>query len=785
MGKDIPLIFLTKLKELKMGQCNFCGLTTDTTLILAPHNHYYLRSYPITEIGNNAQNARVQTLSRAEICSACANYRGLRHCEQCGKLYFPDQLNHENKCIHCAINPQGDSIIICPCCKRHIPTRRTQWGLIGWKYDLGTATWKCGVCMHEGPAASCNICDMTTVEESLAPIAILTDEYKALLGFVCEHCYSHLNVSECRQCRVSYSKEYLVDGLCYWCADLIHDNCHLHCRDCGKHSDGQDGFIYYPEGTENVWLCRDCWLEAAHEESRCSLCQINGETELKAIIINIPLYDDEDLPIKVFKKQGVCSHCATLNHGEYQYQGYCVSCGVYYPTIMLDNHGRCNICSRPHHNNRCPICLTYYPGHINLFGSIAWMWKDSRWICAGCFEEENTIPQNCTLCGIQVPTALAFMESENSTLLTAARICINHSFVLCNDCGVYYDEQCLDQNYICLFCNRLDMSDCINCQSCNIPLVDLSSATYFIESIGWLCRDCFNDDTVSEESQEETCTNEHERPVAILNYSAKPPPVFIKQINNITDQYLGIELEVWHPDKNSHTSSHLSALKLIPLSWMYVKADSSVPRGFEIVTHPIAVPELYSRYKEVDTLLTSLYQLGYISEAQGMGCTAGMHIHFSKNSITASQLYKYLLFVYSNPSFIKLISQRPWPEFEQWARLSSDKEKLRALKKSQLDVSRHHAINLSSPDTVEVRIFKGTLNTGAFYKNIDTVMAIYTFVHSISLQDIMKNSMEPFLEWVSSHKHWYGWLNLFLTLDKHDRQMIFGGDLLPTALQKP
>ena len=75
------------------------------------------------------------------------------------------------------------------------------------------------------------------------------------------------------------------------------------------------------------------------------------------------------------------------------------------------------------------------------------------------------------------------------------------------------------------------------------------------------------------------------------------------------------------------------------------------------------------------------------------------------------------------------------------------------------DGPRYSAVNLQHPGTVEIRMFRGTLNTRSFFKAIEVVHAAYEYTRAIRIADI---TVVGFRVWVRERMKDYPHLHAFL-----------------------
>jgi len=341
-------------------------------------------------------------------------------------------------------------------------------------------------------------------------------------------------------------------------------------------------------------------------------------------------------------------------------------------------------------------------------------------------------------------------------------------------CGVYNKRTLLQRkgNYsrLCKNCRKL-FGKCGICEELEyIPHFriydDINYCACCADSYLRLCHRCNNYVLASDTSLDGFgyICNECDVQPRVRDYSYRPNPIFMlgsyeKQLPE--NLYFGVELEVEFPPNNFETSSWGSiaeyTLGLLP-SFVYAKTDSSVEKGFEIVSHPMTYKWLKENIKDWEKIL-DLRHKGYISYNTK---TCGMHIHLSKTAFGSFHLYKFMKFFYENVAFVLKISQRDSKrEIKRWASFDNvdDATVLYKAKYKRGGPERHVAVNINSEDTVEVRIFKGTLNPISFWKNIEFCKCVYDFTKDHSNKCI---NVDTFKDYIKSHRNTFPNLYNFL-----------------------
>ncbi len=298
--------------------------------------------------------------------------------------------------------------------------------------------------------------------------------------------------------------------------------------------------------------------------------------------------------------------------------------------------------------------------------------------------------------------------------------------IVCDHCYShhYYECRCCENrcNNTTTIDNRYEVcSDCLqdgffNCAGCNYWVEDNE---YNDTDDGGYCDACY-----------EALT-----PQSINGYNYKPTPVYFKTCPK-ESVFFGIELEV----ENKGSDNVKTVAEKIQSEYLYLKSDGSLNNGFEIVTHPLSFTWIRENKSKFKDLLQGLFDKGFRSYNTD---TCGIHIHISKSAFNTWHLYRFLSFFKNNPLFITRLSQRKTENLERWAKLndgSNDHDLIKKAKDKTTCADRYLAVNLNNSNTVELRIFRGTLHFPSFLKNIEFTNALYEFTkcHTSSALDEFK-----------------------------------------------
>jgi len=354
--------------------------------------------------------------------------------------------------------------------------------------------------------------------------------------------------------------------------------------------------------------------------------------------------------------------------------------------------------------------------------------------------EEGYVCEDCSSTYVECERCDDVVHENNSSTVCYS----GRDRTWCDDCTESYAERCDD-------CHDLSSNDDMYRSSDGQDIC--SSCRY---SGDWyICDDCgdlVNCDEVCsrEDSDESYCTRcwRNQTPKVIREYSYKPTPEFFGK----GDMFFGIELEV--EKSESKTDKHEMATSIVNKHW-YFKSDGSLSNGFEIVTHPMSPDYIKENESDFKDMLIKLSSAGYKSYDAG---TCGLHIHISKKAFGTWHLYRFMKFFVDNRDFIVSISQRKKEQLERWATIEEESHGslIYKAKNKSGNSKRYLAINLQNDETVEIRIFRGTLKPSSFFKNIEFTSALFAFS-----RDEKEMTIELFKEYIAKSNE-YSLLKKFI-----------------------
>lgn len=296
------------------------------------------------------------------------------------------------------------------------------------------------------------------------------------------------------------------------------------------------------------------------------------------------------------------------------------------------------------------------------------------------------------------------------------------------------------------------------CQECGERILRENNAGTFNLP---LCQDCYDDHyttcsncgTILRESRayyrssdedEETpycgsCFSDLQQD-GINDYSYKPVPVFYGE----DSRYFGVELEIDGAGEDSVNANDLMSIANRHTDLIYCKHDGSLDDGFEIVTHPMSL-EFHQKAMPWAELMKEAVSMGYTSHQAG---TCGLHIHVNRNAFGCTEglqdacIARILYFFEKNWEELLKFSRRTQHQLDQWAARYGYKDQPREIldhAKKGGGRGRYSCVNLQNRDTIEFRMFRGTLKYNtliATLQLVDRVCEVALNLSDIELKEL-------------------------------------------------
>ena len=333
----------------------------------------------------------------------------------------------------------------------------------------------------------------------------------------------------------------------------------------------------------------------------------------------------------------------------------------------------------------------------------------------------------CAICG----TEISLEEATTFHDQTLCPSCLQAHTVICQYCNqrvwdedIHYDEgqaicpDCFDQHFLtCVGCGRV---------------IHENEARYLDDEEDYpYCHSCYED----REGQE-----------AIHDYSYKPEPIFYGQ----GPRYFGVELEI---DGAGESRSNARALLDIfnqDHRLAYIKHDGSLTDGLEIVTHPLSL-DYHLKQAPWQEVMARAVQQGYTSHQAG---TCGLHIHISRTAFGREErkqdqaIARILYFFEKHWEELLKFSRRTQAQLNRWASRYGYKEQPREIldhAKKGCHAGRYTCVNLTNDETIEFRIFRGTLKYNTLIATLQLLDKICDVAIFLSDEELKAMSWTTFV----------------------------------------
>lgn len=154
--------------------------------------------------------------------------------------------------------------------------------------------------------------------------------------------------------------------------------------------------------------------------------------------------------------------------------------------------------------------------------------------------------------------------------------------------------------------------------------------------------------------------------------------------------------------------------------YAFFERDGSIGEGFEIVTQPAGLDVHLAKF---DAFLNNDEAKRGLRSHEGGAC--GFHVHVGRQYVTQSQIYRIQSFLNDvrNESLIRAIARRY--DTGGYAKFKHSMAKFTSLGKNNGD--RYEALNVTGDQTIEFRIFRGSLRYESIASALEFVNAVLTF----------------------------------------------------------
>ena len=212
--------------------------------------------------------------------------------------------------------------------------------------------------------------------------------------------------------------------------------------------------------------------------------------------------------------------------------------------------------------------------------------------------------------------------------------------------------------------------------------------------------------------------------------------------------WLGVELEV--EVVNGHSPGDIAERwRDKAADWLICKHDGSLDHGFELVTAP---SDLQTHAERWTALLADTHLTKHLRSWDTTTC--GLHVHVSRKPLSQLTIGKLLVFM-NSPKTAQYLTALAGRNSSRWAKMSPKK----VSDATKMSSDRYQVVNLCNDDTIEFRLFKGTLNREHALANIQFCHAVVRYVKDASMRSVEDwHAFASFVQQDKTYKILANWL---------------------------
>lgn len=343
--------------------------------------------------------------------------------------------------------------------------------------------------------------------------------------------------------------------------------------------------------------------------------------------------------------------------------------------------------------------------------------------CEECFYNRFT---TCDECGAVIDRDDAvYIEDTHEAI---CEDCTERSgnYFCCSDCGTWYSTAKLalenDDVAICYYCGD-DWEECADCGG----IFRSYNGAWNERDECWYCDACYNDHSGT-----------------IEEYGYTPSLRFLRTAEDDTEaRFYGVELEV---DGNYACDDEGCAGAIADATDdVYMKHDGSLENGFEIVTHP-ATLQYHLQRLPWQRITATCRDFAFLSHDT---TTCGLHIHIGRAQLPEDTPEKLLIIFEKFWSQLVKFSRRNATALARWAaqpdygaQPTDDAGTLKEKAEKQRGKGRYQAVNLRNYETIEIRIFRGTLKYTTIFAALQLMDTMLDYCEAHSAAELMQATWE-------------------------------------------
>ena len=337
--------------------------------------------------------------------------------------------------------------------------------------------------------------------------------------------------------------------------------------------------------------------------------------------------------------------------------------------------------------------------------------------------KRNEITLFCHFCGCEL-TAESVCEFDDVEM---CRDCLYDRTTVCDCCGdrIWNEDDYGDENIcLCESCRDENYTRCNNCDT----LLSNDDAYYDDDDVSY-CRECYHNH----------CSG------SIHDYSYKPEPIFYGD----SDRFFGVELEIDGGGKDKDNADTILDAVNGSCELIYIKSDGSLNEGLEIVTHPMSL-DFHKNKMPWIAVADEALRLDYLSHKTS---TCGLHIHVNRTTFGQTReaqdecVSRVLYFVEHHWEELLKFSRRTEYQMNRWAARYGYKDSPREVMDNakKRGIGRYACVNLTNYETIEFRMFRGTLKVNTIFATLELVNIVCDLAVKFSDDEISKLSWTDFV----------------------------------------
>ena len=307
------------------------------------------------------------------------------------------------------------------------------------------------------------------------------------------------------------------------------------------------------------------------------------------------------------------------------------------------------------------------------------------------------------------------------------------NYFLCEDCG----EVCFGRSFsvngkaVCESCRRNNYFECEQCG--NMEHISNKEETNYN-----LCKTC-------------------QKREFILPYHRLAPPLKFNKMKRDEPLFLGVELEVDEGgERNDNVKKVMSIMNKQDDLFVYCMRDGSLNNGFEIITQPATLKAHSSRRADYEQCFNKLVSLGYLSHDTS---TCGIHVHFNRDYFADNEELNITKLLYLVNKFwdeIVIFSRRNERRLDRYAKKipTSAERYIRQTNKSHEHEHHYYSVNLSNENTIEFRMFKGSLNVETFFAILQFVRNLVFVAKNNTIEELQELTFNDLIVGKDCKSYW-------------------------------